>query len=139
MAEAERGVLSRQCLGSRRFRTKADREAALSAWVAARNAAKAGTRRRFATADARIQLKALDPLPDVDRWIDYYGSLEPSRVEQRLRHGADSVRERIPAFLMAHCSRYFLGNSAPATNASLPSLHIWYTLMRKSGHVVTRQ
>jgi hypothetical protein len=39
---------------------------------------------------------------------------------------------------LSHASRYFFGSSAPATNHSLASLHIWYTLIRKSGHVLTR-
>src|SRR5262245_50751092 len=38
-----------------------------------------------------------------------------------------------------HVTRYRLGISAPATKLSLASLHIWYTLMRKSGQVLTRQ
>jgi hypothetical protein len=67
MAEIELSVLSRQCLGSRRFETRAEMEVALTAWARARNAAKAGTRWRFTTADARIKLKALYPLPDIDR------------------------------------------------------------------------
>jgi hypothetical protein len=41
--------------------------AALTAWAAARNATRAGTRWRFTTADARIKLKALYPLPDIER------------------------------------------------------------------------
>jgi hypothetical protein len=64
MAEMELSILSRQCLGQRRFGTKAEMESALGAWSKARNAAKAGTRWRFTTADARIKLKALYPLPE---------------------------------------------------------------------------
>jgi hypothetical protein len=67
MAEAELGVLSRQCLGSRRFPTRAEMGAAVGAWAATRNATRAGTRWRFTTADARIKLKALYPLPDIER------------------------------------------------------------------------
>lgn len=64
MAEAELGVLSRQCLGTRRFETAEGMDAAVRAWVAARNAARAGTRWRFTTADARVKLRALYPLPE---------------------------------------------------------------------------
>jgi hypothetical protein len=66
IAEMELSVLSRQCLGHRRFAAKAEMEAALQAWAADRNAKKAGTRWQFTTADAR-KLKALDPIPDTDR------------------------------------------------------------------------
>jgi hypothetical protein len=67
VAEMELSVLSRQCLGGRRFTTKAEMGAALTAWAAGRNTAKAGTRWRFTTADARRKLKALYPIPDTDR------------------------------------------------------------------------
>jgi hypothetical protein len=67
VAGMELTVLSRQCPGSRRFATKAEMGAALTAWAAARNATRAGTRWRFTTADARIKLKALYPLPDIER------------------------------------------------------------------------
>lgn len=61
MAEMELSVMSRQCLGSHRFETKAEMEAALTAWSEARNAAKAGARWQFTTADARIKLRRLYP------------------------------------------------------------------------------
>ncbi|HET6574148.1 MAG TPA: IS630 family transposase [Fimbriiglobus sp.] len=67
VAEMELSVLSRQCLGKRRFETKAEMEAALTAWAAARNTTKAGTRWQFTTADARVKLKALYPIPDIER------------------------------------------------------------------------
>jgi hypothetical protein len=67
IAEMELSVLSRQCLGRRRFGTKAEMEAAIAAWAATRNAAKAGTRWQFTTADARVKLKSLYPIPDTDR------------------------------------------------------------------------
>jgi DDE superfamily endonuclease len=67
IAEMERSVLSRQCLGERRFATKAEMERELAAWAASRNAAKAGTRWQFTTADARIKLRALYPIPDIER------------------------------------------------------------------------
>src|SRR5262245_57360225 len=67
VAEMELSVLSRQCLGKRRFETKAEMASALAAWAATRNAAKAGTRWQFTTADARVKLKALYPIPDIDR------------------------------------------------------------------------
>jgi hypothetical protein len=67
VAEMELSVMSRQCLGKRRFQTKTEMEAALTAWAAARNLAKAGTRWQFTTADARYKLKALYPIPDIKR------------------------------------------------------------------------
>ena len=67
VAEMELSVLSRQCLGNRRFNTKAEMEVALAAWATARNATKAGTRWQFTTADARVKLKALYPIPDIER------------------------------------------------------------------------
>ena len=67
IAEMELSVMSRQCLGQRRFKTKAEMETALRAWEASRNALKAGTRWQFTTADARVKLKALYPIPDAER------------------------------------------------------------------------
>jgi hypothetical protein len=67
IAEMELSVLSRQCLGQRRFETKAEMETELRAWEASRNASKAGTRWQFTTADARVKLKSLYPIPDTDR------------------------------------------------------------------------
>jgi hypothetical protein len=67
MAEMELSVLSRQCLGQRRFETKGEMETAVESWAKARNAKKAGTRWRFTTADARLKLHALYPLPDINR------------------------------------------------------------------------
>lgn len=67
VAEMERSVLSRQCLGARRFGTRAEMESAIGAWTAARNATRAGTRWQFTTTDARVKLKALYPIPDTER------------------------------------------------------------------------
>jgi hypothetical protein len=67
IAEMELSVLSRQCLGQRRFETKAEMETELRAWEASRNALKAGTRWQFTTADARVKLKSLYPIPDTER------------------------------------------------------------------------
>lgn len=67
VAEMELSVLSRQCLGQRRFQPKAEMASALGGWAAARNATKAGTRWQFTTADARVKLKALYPIPDIER------------------------------------------------------------------------
>ena len=50
-----------------------------------------------------------------------------------------TVQARRLDFLKPHFPRYFFGISAPATYMSFAILHIWYTLMRKSGHVLTRQ
>jgi DDE superfamily endonuclease len=67
IAEMELSVMSRQCLGKRRFGTKTEMASALDAWATDRNAKKAGTRWQFTTADARVKLKALYPLPDNER------------------------------------------------------------------------
>jgi transposase len=64
MAEQELSVLSRQCLGERRFATAEEMDAEIAAWAAARNAGRRGTDWRFATADARIKLKSLYPKHD---------------------------------------------------------------------------
>jgi hypothetical protein len=65
MAEMELSVLSRQCLGARRFATTEELDAAVSAWEADRNARRCGTDWRFTTADARVKLKTLYPKPDI--------------------------------------------------------------------------
>ena len=65
MAEMELSVLSRQCLGKRRFAKAEELDAAIAAWEADRNKRRCGTDWRFTTADARIKLKSLYPKPDV--------------------------------------------------------------------------
>lgn len=67
IAAMELSVRSRPCLGQRRFKTRAGMEAALRAWETSRNALRAGTRWPFTTADARVKLKALYPIPDSER------------------------------------------------------------------------
>lgn len=67
IAEMELSVLSRQCLGKRRFDTQAERASELRAWETARNAVNAGTRWQFTTTEARVKLKALYPIPDIIR------------------------------------------------------------------------
>ena len=67
MSEMALSVLSRQRLGVHRFETKGEMEAAVGSWANARNAGRAGTRWRFTTADARVKLHAVYPLPDTDR------------------------------------------------------------------------
>lgn len=67
MAEMELSLLSRQCLGERRFATTAAMDAAVTAWQADRNARCCGTNWRFTTDDARIKLKSLYPIPDIER------------------------------------------------------------------------
>jgi DDE superfamily endonuclease len=67
MAEMELSLLSRQCLGTRRFANTAAMDSAVAAWERERNAARRGTNWRFTTADARIKLKSLYPLPDSER------------------------------------------------------------------------
>jgi hypothetical protein len=66
MAEMELSLLSRQCLGSRRFDATAAMDSAVTAWERDRNDHHFGTNWRFTTADARIKLKSLYPVPDSD-------------------------------------------------------------------------
>lgn len=65
MAEMELSVLSRQCLGERRFETAAALDTAVTAWTANRNERRRGTNWRFTTHDARIKLQSLYPQRDV--------------------------------------------------------------------------
>jgi len=66
MAEQELSVLSRQCLGRRRFATPEQMDAAIAAWQADRNKRHCGSDWRFTTTDARIKLKSLYPKHDND-------------------------------------------------------------------------
>ena len=61
MAEMELSILSRQCLGDRRFGTAKAMDAEIGAWERDRNAKRLGTTWRFATSDARIKLQSLYP------------------------------------------------------------------------------
>lgn len=61
MAEMELSVLSRQCLGARRFGGAAEMDGAITAWTADRNARRNGATWRFTTKDARIKLRSLYP------------------------------------------------------------------------------
>jgi hypothetical protein len=67
MAEMELSLLSRQCLGSRRFAAAQAMDDAIAACQHDRNQNQRGTNWRFTTADARIKLKSLYPIPDVER------------------------------------------------------------------------
>jgi len=67
MAEMELSVLSRQCLGTRRFPTPAEIDQEIASWESRRNTDRSGTNWRFTTADARIKLKSLYPQPDALR------------------------------------------------------------------------
>jgi hypothetical protein len=67
MAEMELSLLSRQCLGERRFATTAAMDDEITAWQTDRNARACGTNWRFTTVDARIKLKSLYPIPDTER------------------------------------------------------------------------
>jgi hypothetical protein len=67
MAEMELSLLSRQCLGQRRFATAAAMDAAIAAWQNDRNQRRRGTHWRYTTADARIKLQSLYPMPDMER------------------------------------------------------------------------
>jgi hypothetical protein len=62
MAEIELSVLARQCLGQR-LPDLRDLRREVAAWEAARDAAGQAIDWRFTTADARIKLKRLYPLP----------------------------------------------------------------------------
>lgn len=64
MAEMELSLLSRQCLGDRRFGTAEALDSEIHAWAADRNARQCGTNWRFTTTDARVKLKSLYPKPD---------------------------------------------------------------------------
>jgi DDE superfamily endonuclease len=61
MAEMELSLLSRQCLGNRRFGTDSAMDQEIAAWEKDRNENHLGTNWRFTTADARIKLGALYP------------------------------------------------------------------------------
>lgn len=65
VAEMELSILSRQCLGQRRFQTAAELDAAVAAWQQDRNERRSGTDWRFTTDDARIKLKSLYPKHDI--------------------------------------------------------------------------
>lgn len=65
MAEMELSILSRQCLGQRRFGHAKELDAEVAAWVTRRNEGCYGTDWRFTTADARIKLKRLYPVHDI--------------------------------------------------------------------------
>jgi hypothetical protein len=67
MAEMELSLLSRQCLGNRRFAKVGAMDASIAAWQKNRNDRRCGTNWRFTTADARIKLKSLYPIPDINR------------------------------------------------------------------------
>ncbi len=56
------GVPTRQCIG-RRFEDAEEMDEAIAARESKRNAAKAGARWRFATPDARVELRRLYPHP----------------------------------------------------------------------------
>jgi hypothetical protein len=65
MAEIELNVLSRQCL-DRCIGTARLLKAEVAAWTAARNTTRVSVDWRFTTADARIKLKRLYPVPQPD-------------------------------------------------------------------------
>ena len=67
MAEMELSLLSRQCLGKRRFATVAEMDAVIAAWELDRNLRHCGANWRFTTAEARIKLKSLYPIPNIER------------------------------------------------------------------------
>lgn len=67
MAEIELSHLSRQALGSTRFRTQSAMRDRIAAWQTKRNTARNGTNWQFTTGNAQHKLKALYPIPDIDR------------------------------------------------------------------------
>jgi hypothetical protein len=66
IAECELSVLSRQCL-DRRIASGAELETEVAAWAAARNARQIGVDWQFTTADSRVRLKRLYPIPVYDK------------------------------------------------------------------------
>lgn len=64
LAEIELGVLARQCL-DRRLPDQATLAAEVAAWTTRRNAAQIGIQWHFTTADARVKLKHLYPVPQL--------------------------------------------------------------------------
>src|SRR5262249_47165880 len=67
MAEMELSLLSRQCLGDRRFACPTSMDADIEVWQTERNEKHRGTIWRFTTHDARIKLASLYPKPDIIR------------------------------------------------------------------------
>ena len=72
MAEMELSLLSRPCLGDRRFATATAMDATamdteITAWQTDRNTRPCGTNWRFTTTDARLKLKSLYPILDIER------------------------------------------------------------------------
>ncbi len=65
MAEMELSLLSRQCLGKRRFGGAEALDSAIGSWQLDRNARRNGTNWHFTTSDARIKLKSLYPKADI--------------------------------------------------------------------------
>ena len=61
MAEMELSILSRQCLGDRRFGAAETMDLEIGAWERNRNEKRRGANWRFTTSDARIKLKSLYP------------------------------------------------------------------------------
>lgn len=64
MAEIELSILSRQCLGERRFGTAEAMDQAIASWATSRNEKHCATHWRFTTEDARIKLQSLYPKHD---------------------------------------------------------------------------
>jgi hypothetical protein len=62
MAEMELSILSRQCI-NRRFDSAQQMAEQIQAWQVERNEKRLGANWRFTTADARIKLKSLYPVP----------------------------------------------------------------------------
>lgn len=61
LAEMELSILSRQCLGERRFASAETMDREILAWEADRNQRHCGANWRFTTSDARVKLKSLYP------------------------------------------------------------------------------
>ena len=64
MAEMELSILSRQCIGGKRFASAESLDAAVHQWVADRNSRRCGAQWRFTTEDARLKLQSLYPKRD---------------------------------------------------------------------------
>jgi hypothetical protein len=90
MAEIELSVLSRQCL-DRRIGEVRVVKCEVAAWEAERNAAQAKVDWRFTTADARVKLKRLYPVPQPDS----AQGVSPAPLPRAATESALRARERI--------------------------------------------
>jgi DDE superfamily endonuclease/Homeodomain-like domain len=93
MAEIELSVLSRQCL-DRRIGTVRLLKTEVTAWSAERNAAQVSVDWRFTTADARIKLKRLYPVPQPDASQSAVPALAPRAATESALKARRRVHKR---------------------------------------------